>query len=72
MPDLTTETRTFVGETGTRAFDGMAGFRLGQAYELRIERRVNGEVAIRIEHAHAAPGRELVVNEAEFEKWFQK
>ena len=25
-----TETRTCVGETGTQAFDGMAGFRIGR------------------------------------------
>ena len=72
MPDFTTETRTFFGETGSGIFDGYAGFRVGQAYALRIERRLNGEVAIRIEHAHAAQGRELVVKEAEFERWWRK
>lgn len=28
-----TETRTYVGETGGQAFDGMAGFRIGRQYE---------------------------------------
>lgn len=32
MPDLPTETRTYTGLTGTVAFDGYAGLRIGQRY----------------------------------------
>jgi len=42
---MTTETRTFVGETGTQVYDGWAGFRIGQAYELHVEHRADSTVA---------------------------
>ncbi|MGI4834617.1 MAG: hypothetical protein ACRYFK_14270 [Janthinobacterium lividum] len=71
MPDYTTETRTYVGQTGTQAFDGFAGFRLGQVYELRYERR-GGQVAVALVHPHGVEGLELLVSEGEFERWFRK
>lgn len=65
------ERRTYVGETSTQAFDGMAGFRVGQSYQLRFTRRADGTVAVELDHA-AVPGRQLVVNEAEFARWWVK
>jgi hypothetical protein len=70
---MTTETRTFIGESGTAAYDGYAGFRVGQAYQLRIEQRDDGTVAVALEHAHCAPGvGPMVVKSEQFEKWFSK
>jgi hypothetical protein len=66
-----TETRTYVGEMGTPAIDGMAGFRLGQGYQLRFTRLGDGNVSIRLDHAPQL-GPHLVVQEVEFEKWFVK
>jgi hypothetical protein len=65
---MTTETRTFVGETGGQIFDGFAGFRIGQQYALAYTKEFD-EVIVQIPHA---PGRELRVSEAEFAKWFKK
>jgi hypothetical protein len=48
------ERRTYVGETGTAAFDGYAGFRMGREYQLRYTREFD-EVRIALDHA-AAPG----------------
>ena len=49
---MATENRTFVGETGTQAFDGFAGFRVGQSYQLRHTREFD-EVRIEMDHAGA-------------------
>jgi hypothetical protein len=65
------ERRTYVGQMGTQAFDGMAGFRLEQSYQLRFTRLGDGNVRIELDHA-PTPGRQLVVNEAEFARWFVK
>jgi hypothetical protein len=65
------ERRTFVGLTGTPAFDGMAGFRIGQSYQLRFTRLGDGNVRIELDHA-PQPGRQLVVNEEEFARWWVK
>jgi hypothetical protein len=70
---MTTETRTFIGESGTPAFDGYAGFRIGQTYQLRVERQDDGTIAVALEHAHCAPGVEpMVVSSDQFEKWFKR
>jgi hypothetical protein len=50
------ETYTFVGETATPAFDGFAGFRIGQSYQLRYTREFD-EVRIALDHAALGPGR---------------
>jgi hypothetical protein len=65
------ERRTYVGETAIPAFDGMAGFRIGQSYQLRFMRLDEGNVRIELDHA-PSPGLQLVVNEGEFAKWFVK
>jgi hypothetical protein len=70
---MSTETRTFLGETSTAVGDGYAGFSIGQTYQLQVEHR--GEtVAIALDHhEHVSPGAgPLVVSSEQFEKWFQK
>lgn len=61
---------TFVGEVGTKAVDGFAGFNLNQRYNLRYTRKDGGEVVIELDHL--PHGKQLVVTAAEFEKWFKK
>jgi hypothetical protein len=65
-----TKAHTFVGEAGTKAIDGFAGFQLNQPYELRYSRKDEGEVFIELDHL--ARGGQLVVTAAEFERWFLK
>jgi hypothetical protein len=65
------ERRTYVGEMSTQAFDGFAGFRLDQSYQLRYTRLGDGNVRIELDHA-PNPGRQLVVNEGEFARWWVK
>jgi hypothetical protein len=65
-----TETRTYVGEMSTQAFDGMAGFRLGQTYELSYTKEFD-EVRVTIPHGSPGAG-PLVVTVQQFEKWFRK
>jgi hypothetical protein len=70
MPDFPTETRTFVGQTGTAAFDGMAGFRIGQRYELAYTKEFD---EVRVQLPHGSPGAgPMVLTVAEFKKWFKK
>lgn len=67
---METETRMFVGDTATHAFDGYAGFRIGQLYQLRFTRD-DDQVAIELDHG--APGAfQLVVSEAQFAKCWVK
>jgi hypothetical protein len=65
---MITETRIFVGETGTQVYDGWAGFIIGHSYSLTYSQEVD-EVIIQIPHA---PGRELRVSVDNFAKWFKK
>lgn len=67
---MTTETRTFVGETGTQAYDGMAGFCIGRQYQLSYTKEFD-EVRLVIPHGSPGAG-PLVLSVAEFEKWFVK
>lgn len=67
---MPTETRTYIGETGTQAFDGWAGFRVGQTYQLRVEHRDGGRVAIALDHG--SPGAVKEMSSEEFEKWFRE
>lgn len=69
MPS-TTETRIYVGDTGTAMVDGWAGFRLGQLYQLHVERREQGVVIITPNgQAIHSPG-PLILSEAQFDKGF--
>lgn len=70
---MNTETRTYVGESHGRAFDGMAGFRIGQQYQLTYTRE-GDEVRIMLDHhEHVSPGAgPMVLTSEEFEKWFRK
>jgi hypothetical protein len=65
---MTTETRTFVGQTGTQIFDGWRGFRIGQRYELTYTRELD-TLFLQLPHA---PGRTVEVRQEDFEKWFKK
>lgn len=66
---LLTETRTFVGETGTIVLDGYAGFRLGRQYQLRYERD-GDQVRVLLDHEHCAPGLSSTISAAQFERWW--
>jgi hypothetical protein len=70
MADEHIERRTFVGETGTMAFDGYAGFRMGREYQLRYTREFD-DVRIALDHA-ATPGIVLTITTEQFGKWFIK
>ena len=50
---MPTETRTYVGEKSTPAFDGWAGFRIGQQYGLRYTKDLD---EVRVELPHGSPG----------------
>jgi hypothetical protein len=56
MVRIITETHTYIGESGTLAFDANASFRIIQRYPLRIKRREDGTMAVALTHAHCAPG----------------
>lgn len=62
--------RTYVGETGTQAFDGWAGFRIGQSYDLTITRHENGDVDITLDHEGRE--RDLTLTADQWERWFKK
>jgi hypothetical protein len=70
MADEHIERRTYVGETGTSAFDGYAGFRMGKEYQLRYTREFD-EMRIALDHA-ATPGLILTLKVEQFDKWFVK
>jgi hypothetical protein len=74
MPEITKETRTFVGETAGAIGDGYAGFRIDRTYELHVEHRANDTVAIVLNHHdHVSPGAgPMVITEAQYGKWFKK
>jgi hypothetical protein len=70
---MTTETRTFVGETASAVGDGYAGFRIGRQYPLTYTKEFD-EVRIVLDHheyvsSGAGP---LVLSVEQFEKWFRK
>lgn len=52
---MTTETRTFVGETSTAVGDGYAGFRIGQTYQLQVEHRGDKLAIVLDHHEHVSP-----------------
>jgi hypothetical protein len=52
------------------AFDGFAGFRIGQPYQLSYTKEFD---EVRIVLPHGSPGAEpLVLTSEQFEKWFRK
>lgn len=66
-----TETRTYVGQPGTLAFDGFSGFWVGSDYELRFEYLPNATVLVYRDHL--ACGEllgPLVVTSKQFEQWW--
>jgi hypothetical protein len=65
---METETRMYVGDTASQAFDGYAGFRIGVVYQLRF-RREGDQVSIELDHGTSGAG-PLVVSETQFSKWF--
>jgi hypothetical protein len=65
---MPTTTLTFYGDTGGHAFDGFAGFRIGQTYELTYTQEFD-EVLVQLPHA---PGRTAKMTAEEFKKWFRK
>jgi hypothetical protein len=65
---MTTQTLTFYGDTGGHAFDGFAGFRIGQPYELTYTEE-GDEVLVQMPHA---PGRTAKMSKEDFKKWFRK
>jgi hypothetical protein len=70
MADEHIERRTFIGETGTMAFDDYAGFRMGQSYQLRYTQEFD-DVRIQLDHA-PQPGQVLTLPLKDFNKWFVK
>lgn len=63
-----TESRTYIGQPGTIARDGWAGFAVGRRYTLRLL-CADGQVCIL--YAQEAPeAGPLVVTSEQYEKWF--
>ncbi len=61
-----TETRTYVGETGTQAFDGYAGLRIGQRYTGTDE----SDGTVRVSAVGAAVGSGVTLKKEEWDRWF--
>ena len=70
MADDHIERRTYIGQTSMMAFDGFAGFRINQSYQLRYTREFD-EAGIALDHA-PTPGRVLTPTVEQFNKWFVK
>jgi hypothetical protein len=61
---------SLICETGTATSDGLAGFRIGQRYELAYTKEFD---EVRVQLPHGSPGAgPMVLTVAEFEKWFVK
>lgn len=60
------ETRTYVGQTGTTAFDGYKGLRRDQRYT----GTVLDDGRVRVAAVGALPGSGVHVSAAEWERWF--
>lgn len=67
---MPTTTRTYIGQTGTQAFDGWAGFRIDQEYTFEVTELENGEVDITT--THLGEERDITLTKAQFEDWFKK
>lgn len=68
MPDSTIETKTYTGQTGTSAFDGYKGLRIGQRYVGTPQE--DGDIWV---SAVGAPiGSAVVVTAEQWRLWFEK
>lgn len=65
---MSTETRTYLGETGTQAFDGFMGLRIGQRYAGVVQE--DGTVLVAV--VGAAMGVGVTVSSEQWGKWFKK
>ena len=65
---MPTQTLTFVGETGTQAYDGYAGFVIDRSYSLTYSEE-GDEVLVQLPHA---PERTARMSKENFKKWFRK
>jgi hypothetical protein len=68
MPDSSTETRTYVGQTGTHAFDGYAGLRIGQRYTGVPQE----DGSVLVSGVGVLTGRGVQVSADEWRLWFEK
>lgn len=68
MPDFITETRTYVGQTGTTAFDGFMGLRIGQRYTGVAQE--DGSVLVSGVGTPAGSG--VTVSAEEWRLWFKQ
>jgi hypothetical protein len=70
---MPTETRTYVGEMSTMTFDGWAGFRIGQQYQLTYTKEFDEVRLVPDHHKYVSPSAEpMVPTSAQFEKWSKK
>jgi hypothetical protein len=67
----TTETRTFIGQEPGSSTESFAGFRVGQAYDLRYTVLQDGRIAIEPDHVLLAT-LPFAFEAVEFKKWFKK
>jgi hypothetical protein len=65
---MTTETRTYIGESGTAAFDGYAGFRIGKNYTATTQE----DGTVRVTAQDALPGNGITLKKEEWARWFRK
>lgn len=71
MLAFTTEMRTYVGQAGTVAVDGYAGFQVGRQYDLTILRRYDGTVVLRLTHLPGKVGTSwMYLSKEQFERWW--
>jgi hypothetical protein len=61
------ETKTYIGETATQAFDGFKGLRIGKRYT-----GVAQEQDILVSAVGAPAGTGVLVTTLEWQKWFEK
>jgi hypothetical protein len=65
---MTTETRTYLGETGTQAFDGFKGLRL----DIRYIGVVQDDGTVLVAVVGAPMGMGVMVRSEEYAKWFTR
>jgi len=69
---MSTETRTYIGGGTEYPFDGWAGFRIGQQYQLSYTKEFDEVRIVLDHHEHVSPGAgPLVLTSEQFEKWFR-
>ena len=73
MLDFVTETRTYVGEPGTTAVDGYAGFQVGRQYAMTYLRRYDGSVVVSLTHIPGEVGTSFIyLSREQFERWWAR